>query len=169
MTCFNHVCRRNLCLLVPALSVVSDDSTQRVISEPWLSARSALVQWQHERIWLPASRRNPAVSTWADCRARMKEIAWTRREDGVLTQCGTPRNLLDHKKGEWDMPRNAHSAQKTDFLRLSGAIGLTCNFLCQWYQFIWNELTIGLTCQMLILAFLSLSQAADVQKLLVLT
>lgn len=65
-----------------------------------------------------ASCRNPTASVWAGCRARMKEITWTRWEDGVMTRDGIPKNMLEHKEGEWDMPRNACSAQNTDFQRL---------------------------------------------------
>lgn len=77
------------------------------------------------------------------------------------------------QKDAWQQDGRTRCAKKCLVcleLRLSATIiiSLTCNFLCQWYQCNWNEVTIVLTCQMLILVSLSLSQVADVQKLLVL-
>lgn len=172
MTCFNLVCRRNLCLLVQGAKYCVK----------WLCTGScfwAMVIWKlcscAECSWPPhlehmqSLRRNPMVSMWADCRARMKTITWTRQENGTVTQCGVPRSVLNHKKGEWDMPRNAWSAQNR-LLRLFYQVLLVspATFCGSGTSLTENEVTIVLTCQMLILAFLSLSQAADVQKLLVL-
>lgn len=77
------------------------------------------------------------------------------------------------QKDAWEQNERIRCAKKCLVCpehRLSATIvmSLTCNFLCQRYQCIWDEVTIVLTCQMLIYAPLSLSQAADVQKLLVL-
>lgn len=67
------------------------------------NAAGSLAQSTHD-----AERRNPgSVSASRLHRARTKETTWTRREDGVMTQCGVPKKMLDRRMGEQDVPRNA--------------------------------------------------------------